>query len=128
MSAVNVPSPNINAFQTGWPAGRIEYLRKSASKGNIYTVAGCCIRNILVFLFFEKTSISTGWTFALGTNFSRLLSAKNCTNPICIYKSEEKVGRTCKDNFHELDLIVSLRFSRIIIVPRFAPASTNILA
>lgn len=67
--------------------------------------------------------------FALGTNFSRLLSAKIAKVHVCvcIRKSRRrKVGRTCKDNFHELGLTVSLRynkFSRIIIIPRFRTAS-----
>lgn len=66
-----------------------------------------------------------------GDKLFSLIKRKNCKSTrvcVCVYVKveEEKVGRTCKDNFHELGLTVSLRynkFSRIIIIPRFRTAS-----
>lgn len=110
---------------------RISLKKRECERKNIYTQ----LRNVAFGIYWFSSSLwnfhfyGVDVPFALGTNFSRLLSAKIAKVHVCvcIRKSRRrKVGRTCKDNFHELGLTVSLRynkFSRIIIIPRFRTAS-----
>lgn len=74
-------------------------LKKRECERKIYIYAGCCIRNILVFLFFVKLPFLRAMDvlFAPGTNFSRLLKIAKvyvyACGCICIKVKEEKVGR-----------------------------------
>lgn len=83
------------------------------------------------FPLLRETSVSTedGRPLRSGDKLFSLI--KNCKSVrICVWvymhksKRRESRSRTCKDNFHELGLTISLRFPRIMIIPRFRTAPT----
>lgn len=99
-------------------------------KKNIY-ICRMLHSEYIGFPLLRETSVSTedGRPLRSGDKLFSLI--KNCKSVrICVWvymhksKRRESRSRTCKDNFHELGLTISLRFPRIMIIPRFRTAPT----